>query len=58
LIKLDTTILGTILPGLPKEFGKYQPCIINVSPSEPPKVNITEEDIEIDSNIYITFLCQ
>ena len=57
LLKLDTTNLGTFLPGLVTEFGKGRPCMINVIPAAPPHVNITDEDIEIDAEINVSFLC-
>lgn len=57
MLKLDTTNLGTFLPGLVTEFGKGRPCMINVIPSAPPHVNITDEDIEIDAEINVSFLC-
>ena len=57
LLKLDTTNLGTFIPGLVKEFGKGWPCMINVIPAIPPHVNITDIDIEIDAEINVSFLC-
>lgn len=58
LIKLDSSTLGQIIPGILTEFGPKWPCQINFIPHTPPEVNITFDDIEIGGSSDLSFLCK
>lgn len=54
LIKLDTTTLGFMLPGLPKKFGKDRPCTLYFEGMTPPSVEITNSGIDVDGFTKMT----